>query len=186
MTTPKTILGFGASSMQGVKDSQGGFLKRLDTRLNHDAKKYNVINLGIGGNTTRDMLARIDTVEPHKPDCTIILLGCNDMPRDSDGEPERARKISLDEYGRNLEAIFTRLRSPRNIFITSFYVRLINRDLFASYMETARNLAVGYEIWDLFQDSLTLPASYYAPDQVHFNDEGHEYLCNQLLKILAV
>ena len=185
MTTLKTILGFGASSMQGVKDSQGGFLKRLDTRLNRDTKKFNVINLGIGGNTTRDMLARIDTVEPHKPDCTIVLLGCNDMPRDSDGEAERARRISLDEYAQNLKTIFTRLRSPRSIFITSFYVKLIDQELFAGYMEAARKQAAGYEIWDLFHDSLSLPASYYAPDQVHFNEEGHEYLCNHLLKILA-
>ena len=183
MSEIKTILGFGASSMQGVKDSKGGFLRRLEQNLNRDSKKFNVVNLGVGGDTTRDMLARIDVVEKHQPNCAIILLGCNDMPRAGDGES--ARRTSLEEYAANLKRIFPKLRSKRSIFLTSFYVKWIKEDLFVQYMETAKTLAAGYEIWDLFHDSRPLLSNYLADDFVHFNDEGHQYICDHLLKILA-
>ena len=183
MNKIKTILGFGASSMQGAKDSAGGFLRRLEQNLNRDSKKFTVVNLGIGGNTTRDMLARIDAVEKHKPDCTIVLLGCNDLPRAGDSEP--ARRTSLAEYATNLKCIFPKLRSRRSIFLTSFYVQWIAEDLFVQYMKTAKTLAAGYEIWDLFQDSRPLLPGYLADDCAHFNDAGHQYICDHLLKILA-
>ena len=49
-----TIIGFGASSMQGAGDSQGGWFARAET-LSAD-KRLRWINRGVGGNTTRDML----------------------------------------------------------------------------------------------------------------------------------
>ena len=61
----------------------------------------------------------------------------------------------------------------------------IKEDLFVQYMETAKRLAAGYEIWDMFQDSRPLLPRYLADDFAHFNDEGHQYLCAHLLKILA-
>jgi len=178
-----TILGFGASSMQGEKDSQGGFLKRLEKALNSDAEISHIVNLGVGGDTTREMLARVDAVEKHKPSCTIVLLGCNDMPREGDKAP--ARRTSLQEYKSNLELIFPKLCAKRSIFITSFYVSEIQEAVFIQYMETARRLAVGYEIWDMFQDSRSLLSGFLADDYAHFNDAGHQYICDHLLKMLA-
>lgn len=180
-----TILGFGASSMQGARDSKGGFFKRLDLTLNKDSKKYTLVNLGIGGNTTRDMVARLDAVDQHKPCCSIILLGCNDMPRPGDGDSKR--RTSLEEYEANLKLIFPKLLSERNLFLTSFYVKWIEEDVFTRYMGVAKKLAEenGYEIWDLLKDSRPLLSRYYAEDFAHFNDEGHQYICDNLLKILA-
>lgn len=183
MSEIKTILGFGASSMQGTGDSNGGFLKRLELTLNRDSKKFNVVNLGIGGDTTREMLARIGEAGNYKPSCSIVLLGCNDLPREGDRMPER--RTSLHEYEQNLKVIFQKLRCERSIFLTSFYVNEIKEDLFVQYMEAAKRLAVGYEIWDLFQDSRSLLPGYLASDFAHFNEAGHQYICENLLKILA-
>ena len=177
------ILGFGASSMEGCKDSQGGFLKRMERALNRESRQFNFVNLGIGGDTTRQMLARIDAVATHKPDCTIVLLGCNDMPRPGDTNP--AHRTSLDEYAQNLQRIFPKLRSQRSIFVTSFYVKWIAEDVFAQYMATAKQLATGYELWDLYEESRPLLPGFLADDFAHFNDAGHQYIAEHLLKMLA-
>lgn len=183
MTTKNTILGFGASSMQGARDSGGGFLKRLEQALNKDTHTVDAVNLGIGGDTTREMLGRIGSVEKHKPACTIVLLGCNDMPRLGDRDP--SRRTSLQEYENNLKVIFPKLRAKRSIFITSFYVNEIQEEVFFHYMEAARKLAVGYEVWDMLRDSRPLLPRYLADDFAHFNDEGHQYICDHLLRMLS-
>ena len=151
MTKIETILGFGDIVDAGRTGFPRGIPQRLDRSLNLDRQDFKIVNLGVGGDTTRQMLARTGTVETHKPDCTIVLLGCNDMPRTGDGSPER--RTSLEEYAQNLKLIFPKLRSKRSIFLTSFYVKWIDEALFVRYMDTARQLAEGYEIWDLFRDS---------------------------------
>ena len=54
-------------------------------------------------------------------------------------------------------------------------------------METAKELAVSYEyeLWDLFHDSRPLLSGYLADDSLHFNDTGHQYICDNLLRLLA-
>ena len=184
MTEMKTIVGFGASSMQGCHDTQGGFLKRLDLALNKETKHYNVINLGIGGNTTRDMVARVDDVMKYKPDCTILLLGCNDMPREGDTSP--LQRTTLDEYRDNLKILLPKLLSTRNIFITSFYVKWIKEDTFTRYMNAAQELAEAhnYEIWDLLTESRPLLPGLLFTDYSHFNDSGHQFICEHLAHML--
>lgn len=175
-----TVLGFGASSMQGVGDSQGGFLKRLAR------PGITVVNHGVGGNTTRDMMARLDGARAVKRDWSVILLGCNDMPRRDDGEP--GRRTKLEEYRRNLTTIFNALRSRDNLFITSFLVRDsvgIDPRLFADYMRVAieeATAAGGYRIIDLYAASKDFGSRYWADDGIHFNDAGHQSICDLVLK----
>jgi len=57
-----------------------------------------IINAGVGGNTTIDLLARIDKdCLSHKPDFTILMIGTNDM--------NSKKYIPLPEYGENLRKI---------------------------------------------------------------------------------
>jgi lysophospholipase L1-like esterase len=176
------ILGFGASSMQGVGDTQGGFMKRLQTALDGTQ----VVNLGIGGNTTRDMLKRVAAVEPYKPYYSIVLLGCNDMPRTNDHNA--AHRTGLAEYRENLRTLFAKIRSDQNILVTSFFPDEskvgISLKTFSAYMTTAQEVAAGYEVWDLFTESLPLVKQYWAADGLHFNDAGHVYLCRELMRKL--
>lgn len=57
-----------------------------------------VINAGIGGNNTRDLLARInkDCLSFH-PDLTILMIGTNDM--------NSVKYVPLKEYKKNLQKI---------------------------------------------------------------------------------
>jgi lysophospholipase L1-like esterase len=179
------LLGFGASSVEGVGDSQGGFLKRLGQKLAAAGKPYECLNYGVGGNTTRDMLARLPQIRPHLPAKVIVLLGSNDFPRDVDWAPES--RVPLDEFRRNVDKIFDELGSPSAIFVTSFAVcpprTGIMPPTFQSYMEQALKSAAAHQmrIWDLHAESLRWDDRYLAEDGLHYNDAGHEMIAEHLL-----
>lgn len=61
-----------------------------------------IINAGVGGNNTEDLLKRIDTdCLAHHPDLTILMIGTNDM---------NSRKyIPLPAYEKNLRAIVSKI-----------------------------------------------------------------------------
>jgi lysophospholipase L1-like esterase len=57
-----------------------------------------VINAGIGGNNTKDLLARIDKdCLAYHPDLTILMVGTNDM--------NSMKYIPIDQYEKNLRKI---------------------------------------------------------------------------------
>lgn len=182
----KVILGFGASSMQGVGDPEGGFFKRLERNWRGKGGKPNFINQGIGGHTTRDMLARLPAAASLSPDLTIVLLGCNDLPRHPDGNADR--RTLLPEYQSNLEKLLSELPGDQRIFCTSFRPDLnrhgISAENFSLYMNAARSLAeeAGWDLLDFFQMSLDWPAEFYAEDGLHASDKGHAWMAEQILK----
>ena len=176
----KTIIGFGASTMAGVGDSQGGFFKRVEQAQQQAYQPAQFINLGAGGNTTRDMLRRKGTVTANSAYDLVVILGCNDLPRDNDQSP--SRRTSLAEYRRNLRLLLPTIRGQRSLFISSFLVAAdrtgVQPTTFARYMATASHIAVsnGYAIWDLYQECQADVARYWAADGVHFNDAGHQLI----------
>src|SRR4051812_15814222 len=99
-----TLVGFGASTMQGAGDdpAHGGAFRRLAALVPGAERQY--VNLGIGGNTTTDMLARVEACQAIVPRDVIVILGCNDLPRTPDGSPHR--RTTLTAYAENLNHIF--------------------------------------------------------------------------------
>jgi lysophospholipase L1-like esterase len=67
-------------------------------------KNTEIINAGIGGNNTEDLLKRIDTdCLAHHPDLTILMIGTNDM---------NSRKyIPLPAYEKNLRTIVSTIKN---------------------------------------------------------------------------
>ncbi|MBL8993337.1 MAG: SGNH/GDSL hydrolase family protein [Spirochaetia bacterium] len=183
---PKLILGFGASSMQGVGDPEGGFFKRLEQLWRGRGPKPKFINQGIGGHTTRDMLSRLPQAAALSPDLTIVLLGCNDLPRNPDGSPER--RTELAEYQSNLEKLFSELPGDQRLFCSSFQPDLkrcgISTENFSLYMNAARSLAedAGWDLLDFYQMSLEWQADFYADDGMHASAKGHAFMAEKILK----
>ena len=182
------LIGFGASTMQGVGDSQGGFFKRLDAKLAKAGKPRECLNFGIGGNSTSDMLARFDEVRPHLPNPAIILLGSNDLPRKRDLWPQN--RLSLADYSTNVKTILSDLFHPRTIFVSSFRVcprrTGIQPETYAEYMGTALKIAASLRLitWDLYDESAALGDKYLASDGLHYNDAGHEFVAERLLEMI--
>lgn len=61
-----------------------------------------IINAGVGGNNTADLLKRVDTdCLSHKPDLTILMAGTNDM--------NSQKHIPLPQYEENMRTIITKI-----------------------------------------------------------------------------
>ena len=181
----KTIIGFGASSVEGVgDDAGGGFIARLQRAV--PSRRF--VNMGIGGDTSREMLQRRDRLHAYRPYDLIVLLGCNDMPRTNDGNS--ARRTGLDEYRDNLRLLLGDLRGERSIFVTSFPVDParsgIAADVFAEYMACARHVSIacGYEVLDLYAAVVASRRDHLAPDGIHFNAEGHRLIAELLMPVI--
>ena len=182
----RTLIGFGASSMHGAKDSQGGFFARLTKTLAIRSPDTRCVNLGVGGNTTREMLARADAALACTPRDMIVMLGCNDLPRDGDEHP--AARTPLEEYAANLKTLLPKIKGERSLFISSFPVDAVRTgvraDVFAEYMAAAIDEAeqTGYQIWDLYAGFRAAPPTpFWHPDGLHFNDDGHAMLAEGVL-----
>ena len=185
------VLGFGASSMEGVGDHErGGFLRRLERKLSAAGRPAEMLNLGVGGNTTVDMMARVRATSRHLPCAVVVLLGCNDVPRDRDRNPER--RVAMDAYTANVRAILAALRGPDSLFISSFAVSEaktgVQTQVLAAYMAAAMGVAhdLRYRLWDLQTESRPWGERYLAADGVHYGPEGHELLATGVLERLAL
>ncbi|MBD2704052.1 esterase [Spirosoma sp. BT702] len=61
-----------------------------------------IINAGVGGNNTVDLLARIDTdCLAHQPELTILMVGTNDV--------NSKKYVPLPDYERNLRTIVSKI-----------------------------------------------------------------------------
>ena len=94
----------------------------LEKKLNNSERaEYCVINSGVGGNTSREGLARIDRdVISHKPDIVLVEFGGNDIVADE------KREVSLEEYRSNLKAIHEKLADIDAEMILLTFTPVIN------------------------------------------------------------
>lgn len=68
------------------------------------AEEIRVINAGVGGQNSRDLLARIDKdVLQHRPDLVVLMVGSNDVLNSGNAIP-------LPEYEKNLETLAKRIK----------------------------------------------------------------------------
>jgi lysophospholipase L1-like esterase len=114
-----TILVFGDSIACGFWDSEGGWVARLrkylDKRnLSEDGSYYVVYNLGISGDTTRELLkrfdaevkARVNEIESPKDLIIIFAIGINDA-----GMLNSKDMVPPLEFKRSLEKLLDKARS---------------------------------------------------------------------------
>jgi len=106
----KTICVFGASTVWGAGDAEkGGWVERL--RLLPFAAEpdpeLRVYNLGIPGNTTKDVLERFEAeAAARKPDFVIFAIGGNDTIVRKQG----GHLIELEKFEKNMEGLVGKAR----------------------------------------------------------------------------
>jgi len=95
---PKRIAFFGSSSVHGYGDTEvGGFVHRF--RLWHEAQSSRsiVYQLGVFGENTASLIARIAAeAPPRRPHLIVLYPGFNDLRKE--GGPQRKNVVSLGEY----------------------------------------------------------------------------------------
>jgi acyl-CoA thioesterase-1 len=94
------VLGDSLSSGYGLRDDQG-WVMLLQDRLRNNGHPHRVINSSISGDTTANVLSRLDTtLAEHQPAIVVVELGGNDG----------LRALPVSTIQQNLESILTTIR----------------------------------------------------------------------------
>jgi lysophospholipase L1-like esterase len=159
----------------------------------------NIINTGIGGNTTRDLLSRSrQDITAHQPDILSVLIGINDIHRmcNSDGS---GSGVGPDEYETNYRKILSEARQnfdPQIILMEPFYFCTdTNNTVFKTlpaYIDIVHKLAEEFEAiliplqgrFDAIAGDV--PPEKWADDMVHPFIWAHEWICQQWLEVTAL
>jgi lysophospholipase L1-like esterase len=157
----------------------------------HPAKDITVDWVATGGHTVPDLLKRVDRdVIAKKPTIVVIQIGCND-----------ARRISRDQFKASLEELIDKLQKA-NIQVIQCTLTSVgekhdgtNKDdpRLEEFAEVERGVAKAKKVPlnDLRRAFLAhwkkdnpdnKPSGILTYDGNHFNDAGHKFVAEQMLK----
>jgi lysophospholipase L1-like esterase len=135
--------------------------------------EYTTHNFGVGGDTTDELLARLETLVEVKPDAVALLVGTNDL----------GMRRSVEHLVRNAELLLVNMR--RDLPGTKTLVQSImprGREFAEQIQDANRHLrqfsptvhAQYLDLWPALalEDGELNPA--YSDDRLHLNDAGYE------------
>ena len=144
----------------------------------------NVINFGVGGNTTQDVLERLDEVVQAGPSTVVVEIGTNDF----------AWRLPLEEVVENIEAILRELRAKlpeAKIVMQSILprqpeyahvVRSVNEQL----ERFAPSVSCPYvDLWPALADENGGLKPEFTTDGLHLTDAGYAAWVEALRPALA-
>ncbi len=157
----------------------------------------NVVNMGVSGNTVRDLKARWQTdVIDKKPDWVSVMIGVNDVWRQFDVPQCPTWGVGPDEYRATLSELVDRTQPlvKGMVLMTPVFWELNTADAMAArvreYGEICRGIAAEKDV--LFCDAQAYAdrvlahchSCYIAWDRVHPNIPGADVLAHALLDTL--
>lgn len=190
------VLVFGDSITYGSWDSQGGWADRLKswahdvTLQSNGAQKMQVLNLGIGGDSSTKILARLRSeIEARQSESWsfvfVFAFGTNDE-RSIDGMVE----TSLEQFTANVREIIAVSKEftdkiffveipPLGKDVVSFKAQEYSMDRIVAYSQALETVVNELDVQFLpvrtaFESSNSQLFSY---DALHPNDEGHRLIC---------
>lgn len=118
---PKKIVCIGASSCEGKVDTEGqGFVGRLRKWREAENQHNSVYNLGISGDMTRQVIARLKTeIPPRKPNLIIVQCGINDFIRDAGHE--KPTRSTVEQVETNMRTIIHDAKKTSDVLFVSVY-----------------------------------------------------------------
>lgn len=195
------ILVFGDSIAYGAWDTEGGWVDRLKRQMHRrvieseGSDKIQVINLGIGGDTSSGVLSRLDNEIKLRMSAKwslviVIAIGTNDA-RQKDG----AIETSPDQFRNNLRTIIERTRKythdillvdlpPLADNVVQFGAMEYTSKRVAEYAQIVRDMAKEEELpfVDLSEGFDKINANLFYKDSIHPNDAGHEIIKWKVIK----
>ena len=152
---------------EGLFDNVGrSYVRIIENMLSavYPEVHVRVTNAGIGGNTSRDLLARFDRdVVQLNPDWVSICIGINDVWRQFDTPAMPDYAVFPEEYEQNLEKMIAMIpQSVKGVFILSPYYMEPNREdvmraRMDEYVAICKKLAEKYgfrlvDVQELYED----------------------------------
>ncbi|QDU43054.1 GDSL-like Lipase/Acylhydrolase [Symmachiella dynata] len=197
---PRRIVALGSSSIHGRGDFElGGFIHRL--RIWHEAQSPRnfVYQLGIFGESTESLIARLPMeAGVRRPHLLILYPGFNDIRREGAESSENA--VSIEEFRNSMAALVEcSLKISPTLMLTGFPFEeakttpYLGSDWYylradaARYTDVLRQVCEerSCPILDYFKnwDSEKL-SNLLADDGLHCNPTGHEKLYRELREFL--
>lgn len=184
---------------EGLADSLGrGYVRKIENLIGalYPNIFVRVTNSGVGGNTSRDLLARFQRdVLDLKPDWVSICIGINDVWRQYDCPAMRDYHVYPEEYEENLRQMLSMLEGRiKGVFLmTPFYIETNKQDRMRKrvdeYCAICKKLAEEYnctfvDLQGRFDNYLTHKqyAGYVSVDRVHPNEIGATIIAHEFLK----
>ena len=124
----------------GVNGLGNGYVRQIAVHLAVDYPELllRTVNMGISGNTTRDLLSRWDSdVTAFEPDTVVLCIGFNDVWRQFDAPAQTGRAVSPEEYRANLNKLADKT-SARMIWLTPYYLENNPEDAMRKRMDEYR------------------------------------------------
>jgi lysophospholipase L1-like esterase len=117
---------------EGLMEALGrGYVSLVDSMLNaaQPQQRIRVVNMGVSGNTVRDLKARWQTdVLDLRPDWLSIKIGINDVWRQFDTPLQSEWQVRIDEYAETLTALVSTTRPQlKGLVLMTPYVIEPNR-----------------------------------------------------------
>lgn len=185
---------------EGLFEALGtGYPADLNSLLTIGYPEYRirVINKGVGGNTSRDLVARFDQdVRPYRPETLTILIGINDVWRQFDSPLMAEAAVQPEEYRQNLEELISRSKEfvHRLVLITPYYMEPCRSDPMRARMDEYGAIVKelggkhGLLVIDMqaaFDRLFThMHSSAIAWDRVHPNSVGAMFMARTILDAL--
>lgn len=147
--------------------------------LKHDE----ILNLGVAGDTTLDILSRIEEVKKLECQKVIFKAGINDILK------KFSLEKSCDFYKKILKILQTNFDEVILLSVlpiekhkrVNMKVRKLNKDI--EEIALCNNLKF-LDIYPLFCDEKLNLKSEYSTDGIHLSSKGYEVLNNEILKLL--
>ena len=185
---------------EGRNDELGrGYVSFVDALLGtlHPQLAIRVINMGISGNTVRDLKERWQTdVLDLKPDWLSIMIGINDVWRQFDSPKQSERHVHPEEFSATLTNLVKQTRPILRglVLMTPFYIEPNPADAMRAKMDqygqivkkvAAENNAVFVDTQAAFNEVLKFQyAGNLAWDRVHPGATGHMILAMAFLRAI--
>ena len=155
-----------------------------------------VINAGVSGNTSRDLLARWDEdVLAKGPEIVFCMIGINDVWRHFDLRCAASDLVSAEEYGRNVAEMAEKSAAVKDFyFMTPYYMERNRQDemraMTEEYAAVMRRVAEKYcrpvvDIQAAFDGYMRYrPGQSVCWDRVHPDRIGALLIAREVLRVL--
>jgi lysophospholipase L1-like esterase len=166
--------------------------------LYHPELNLRIINQGISGNRTTDLLSRLDKdVIAYKPNHVVLMIGVNDAWRQLDCPQIPEYRQTTEVYKQNIIEIISRLQNEgiHVVLMSPFYLEPNRenalRQKVDAYNVVLKEIATQFHLMyvDIQQafDQLLEHVSIFtiSGDRIHLNMAGNMFLRDQVIKHLG-
>ncbi|MEG2117868.1 MAG: GDSL-type esterase/lipase family protein [Clostridia bacterium] len=184
---------YGTYRIGGLGNGYPQRLHEIITSI-YPEKMIKFVNSGISGETSRQLREHwISDIEQVKPDYATIMIGVNDVWRNSDAYLDPEVGVHIDEYERNLRFVLDNSKQLKGLLLISpVFFELNKKDPFmidiAECSAVCQKLAAEYHVGfcdiqpEIDRIISHVYTSTFSPDRVHPGAVAHFLIARAILK----